>query len=837
MKFKTLLPHLVALVVFVLALLVNFGPALLQNKAIGNQGDVINYEGTSQEFREYRDRTGERPNWTGTVFGGMPTYQLSNVTEGNQLKHLQKPLGLYIPNPAGYFLGGMVCFYLMFILLGVNPWLAILGALAGTFATNNIILFATGHVNKVRVVMFLPLVAAGILLAFRKRYLLGGLVFALGMGLSIYVNHPQMLYYFGLTLGFLGIAEFVRALRAGELVAFAKGAGVLIVGLILAVGAGAASLLTTQEYLGSSTRGRPVLTQPAEVLAGGAAETTTPVAPVGSSTEGPRAGLSWDYAMQWSNGFKDIVASYVPYAAGGGARETLANAEPVARALRQRGLRVGNDTPVPLYHGSLPFTEAPIYLGAAVIALFIFGLFTASTTLRIWMGLGTLFVLLLSAGANAEFVNRTLFDHLPMFNKFRTPNSALSVIALLMVGLGVFGLNRWYGLLTTDPERARKQLLYSGVVSLALGLFAALLLPSMLDFTTARDVELMSYGGQLPGQEFTGPLEDSRRSLYTSDAWRSLLYVGLTFGTLFLLFKRKINLAIGAGLLAIIAFVDFQGVNKRYLTDDDFVTRKAVGRRFQPTAADQQILQDPDPHYRVWNTTRRLDQDALTSYYHKSIGGYSAVKLRRYEDVISGYLSTGDRNIANALNVKYLIGQQGEQLGVQRNPDAFGNAWFVSNIEQVPDNDAEFRALGTTDLRQTAIVHQEYADAVAGLSPTGEGTIELTSYSPVELQFRADAPSEQLAVFSEVWYDEGWQVTVDGEPAELLRVNYFLRGLRVPPGQHEIVMTFSSASYATGYTVSMVCSILIILGLLAFGTYRFLQRDQVDNTVTPTAVL
>ena len=810
MNYKRVLPHLLAIAVFLITIVVLFLPHF-QGKVL-QQGDIVQYRGASREVTDHYKETGERTNWTNAMFGGMPTYQITAVRDGNQLTLANRVFYGFMSGPAGYVFCGMLTFYLLLVLLGVSPWVAAAGGVMSALATNNIVLYEAGHVSKVGVIMYLPLVAAGVLLAFRNRYLLGGAVFALGMGLAILANHPQMLYYFGLTLPFLGVAEFTRHLRAGTLPSFARSVGVLLIGLALALGAGASNLLTTSEYLPQTIRGGAILNAPASAM--GSAGVTD------ETESNSETGLSWDYAMQWSNGFKDMLATYAPMAAGGGSGQEVSNTSSFGRAMTRGGFRVPATFPAPLYHGSLPFTEGPIYLGAVVFALFVFGLFTASTRLRIWLGGGTLLIFVLSLGKTAESFNRLLFDILPLFNNFRTPNSALSVVPFLMILLGLMGVYRWAGLLKVDPPRAARLLKLSGLTAAALGALVVVT-GYTLDYNSARDAAQIARftGGQGDVNVLVEALVATRGEVYFQDAMRSLLFVGLTYGILFLLWKGKLALAYAGLLLGLVGTVDFIGINQRYLSHDDFQPQRVVKNVIQPTEADRQILQDPDPYYRVLNLSSAIDQNAFTSYFHNSIGGYSAAKLRRYEDLIKGYLEPRNQEVLNMLNTKYFLvpGEEGA-MSARRNPDAYGNAWTVERIERVAGADEAFRALGETEaLRTTAIIEETYASAVEGLTPDGQGRVELTDYAPSALAYRFTAPTEQLVVFSEIWYgpDLGWEALIDGEPAELIRANYALRALRVPAGEHTIEMRFAPATFALGRTISLVCSVLILLAVIA----------------------
>ena len=824
MQFKTILPHLVAVVIFVLAAVATFWPQF-QGREL-RQGDVIAYRGAAKELTDYERQTGERVLWTGTSFSGMPTYQISTIRDGNLLRRIGAPVTVFLPDQAGVFFIGMLATYLCLLLLGVSPWLSMAGALGVVLATNNLVLWKAGHETKVITIIYLPLVLAGIVATFRRRYLPGGLVFALGMALAILANHPQMLYYFGITVPIYGVYQLIRAVRERRLPHFAKATGVLVAGLLLALGCGASNLLPTREYAATTMRGGQVLETPIASSAG-AAESGS--------------GLDFDYAMGWSNGFKDALATYAPLAAGGGGRQDVDGSSDLGKAMRSAGFKVGKTVTVPLYHGALPFTEGPSYLGAVVWALFLFGLFTARRSVAIWLGAGTLLIMLMAAGKNFETFNRLLFDNLPLLNKFRTPNSALSISTLMMLTLGVLGITNWLRGAAVDAEKSRKQLLYAGVVAAVSGAFIALVLPAILDFTHPNDAATWQQytQGQVDIAPLLAGLEATRAASYASDAWRSFLYVGLTFGTLFLLFRKTISPTVASLAIAALLVFDFSGVNGRYLSKEDWVKtpRQAAAAPFQASPADQRILQDPDPHYRVFNLTVRSFNDASTSYFHKSVGGYSAVKMRRYQDLIDGYLGQRDPDVLNMLNTKYfIVPGEGDTPAARQNPAAYGPAWLVSNVETVSSNDAEFAALGTVaDLKRTAIVHDDFAASISGLDPTGEGSIELTRYSPDELTYAFNSSSEQLAVFSEIWYgpDLGWTAYIDGEPTDMFRANYLLRGLRIPAGQHEIKMVFAPGSYALGTTISFICSLLILLGLVGYLAYRWLNGRRLRNTATP----
>ncbi len=812
---KQWLPHLIALAVFVLTLVYAYSPTF--SGKVLPQSDIVQHQAMAKELRDFKQQTGQSTQWSNSMFGGMPTYQLENIQEGNLLSQAKRFFQGFLPHPASMFFSAMLCAYLMLILLGVNPWLSIIGALAFGFATNNVILFEAGHNNKVRALAYFPLIIAGIVLAFRSKYVLGGLIFALGMGLAILSNHPQMVYYLGLTIPIFGIAALVEAARTKGWSNFLKAAAALVIGLLLAVGSGASNLLPTSEYTADTMRGQPILES-----------SGTP------SSSSETDGLEWNYAMNWSNGTVDLLATFIPRAAGGGSSERISRDTPFGKAFGRLGARLPQEFDMRLYFGNLPFTSGPIYLGALVWFLFVLGILLTKGPVRAWLLGGTILTFMLSMGSELEWFNRALYDHLPLFNKFRSPSSTLSVTIILMVGLGVLGLQRFYELLSEDKNKAQKNLFLAGGVTAGFGVLMALLGPGLIDMNAANDMATLQSltGGQVDQNglsSLASALVETRASLLRADAFRSLLFVALGFGVLYLWLKDKLSIILAAGALALLAFVDFYQINSRYIDKKDFVAERQYQQSFQPSSADQQILSDTDPNFRVFdNTSGDPFQNAAPSYHHKSVGGYHAAKLQRYQDLIDRHLTKGNQRVYDMLNTKYFIanGQNGPQA--QRNPNALGNAWLVKDIRLVSSNNEEIDALNSIQPDSTAVVHQEFTSSIEGLRPNGQGSIQLTSYQPNKLEYNYNSSNEQLAVFSEIWYgpNKGWKVAIDDQPAELIRANYVLRALRLPAGQHKISMYFEPDTYQRGVTISLISSLLILLGLLAYLVMGWKKREK-----------
>ncbi|HMQ49901.1 MAG TPA: YfhO family protein [Saprospiraceae bacterium] len=791
-------PHALALVVFLVACAAYFYPQL-QGK-VPDQSDINQYRGMSQEVRKFKEETGKTSLWTNAMFGGMPTYQINTVSEGNNLKILDRLGTLGIKAPIGRFFVAMLGFYILLALLGVNQWLAIIGALAFGLTTNNLILYEAGHETKLKAISYLPLATAGILLAFRKQYLLGGLVFAIGLGLNVMANHVQMTYYFFLTLLFFGVAQLIYSLQQKELLHFGKAALVLIVGGLLALGSTASNLWITYEYSKDTMRGEPILKPEGEPQ---------------SSSE--TDGLAWDYAMQWSNGTLDLFASFIPGVAGGGSQETVGANSAVVKDLKRKGANIPNEIPAPLYWGALPFTSGPIYFGAVVVFLFLMGLVLVKGPVKWWLALGTLLTLLLSMGKNLEGFNRFFFDVVPLYNKFRTPNSILSVTAFLVPALGFLAMNE---VLKEKPDKAaiQKALLVGGGIAALISLFFALIGPSMFSFSNPGDARYEEAGYSIEA------IMADRQSLMRRDAFRSFLLVALSAGLIWAYINEKIKssgmLLAGIGILCLF---DMWTVGKRYLNEDLFKSKSQYQANFRPRPVDEQILQDTDPNYRVYDATVNPYQSASASYFHKSVGGYHAAKLQRYQDMIDRHLSKNNYSVLNMLNTRYFIGTGPDgQPTVQRNRQALDNAWFVGSIQMVNSANEEIDALTDFNPDSVAFVHQEFQDYVKGFNPVKGGSINLTSYEPNHLTYKSTAENEQFAVFSEIWYgpDKGWQAYVDGQPVEHIRANYILRAMRIPAGNHTIEFRFEPKSFQKGKMVSQVFSSILLLGFLGFLGYR-----------------
>lgn len=810
-KLKPFLFHLLNIVLLYIATAVFFGP-MMQGKKLP-QGDIISSISKEQELKEYRERTGETAYWSNSMFGGMPF--VTNYGKGKNLtgKVFNLP-NKTMPRPAHIIFKIMLFGYFALVILGINPWLSLLGALAFGLTTNTIVITEAGHNSKVDCLATFPLILSGFVLVFRKKYLTGGTMVALGSAMAIYARHPQMMYYLFLALLVGGIAFLLKALMEKELIPFGKATGVLLLAGTLAILSGITHLSSMQNYAKDSMRGEPILKQEAQAVQ------------TGSSSE--VEGLAWEYAMQWSNGTLDLWSALIPGVVGG------SSAEPIDRdAASARLFQSTQNMRAPLYWGDLPFTSGPPYFGAVITLFFILGLFFLPVHLR-WWAIGSVgLMLLLSMGDNFSVLNRPLFDHLPLYNKFRSPNSILVVTSLVMVFFAVLGMQRLLELSGKEQKGAVKKLYYSVGGLGAICLFFAVVGPGFYDFRSPGDARYQ--------EEITRLFIQDRKALMQSDAWRTLIFMVIAGGLVWAYLSERMQKLPVLLALTALTVADFWMIDRRYINAESFVNSQQYEQNFQPRPVDQQIMQQEPRgrgYYRVLDLSINTFNSSATSYYHNTIGGYSPVKLQRIQDVIDRHISQNNQAVLNMLNTKYVIGQNGQ---LSQNPDALGTAWFVEDIVEVDSPNEEINALHTIDPGSEAVILRgEFSDYLEGFTPgNGQGRITLAEYAPNALTYQSNTNQEQLAVFSEIWYgpDKGWTVTIDGEPAEHIRANYLLRAMRVPAGQHTIRFEFDPAEvYATRNLISMLSSGFILLlgiGLVGWNGYQWYQAPAPEPEPEP----
>lgn len=801
---KSLLPHILILLGFIFLSLAYFYP-VLQGKEIF-QSDIVQYIGMAKEQNDFRAATGEEPYWTDSAFGGMPTYQLGANYPHNYIKKLDSVLR-FLPRPADYLFLYFIGFYILLLVLKLDYKIAFLGALAFGFSTYLIIILGVGHNAKAHAIAYMPMVLAGILHCFRGKNIGGFLLLAFAMALEINANHFQMTYYLLLLVIILGIVYLIDAHKKKVLPKYFKALGIMVLAVILAIATNATNLLATQEYAKFSTRGETGLT----------------ITPDGS--EKKSEGLNFEYITEYSYGIVETFNLFIPRFMGGSSSEVLDEDSHLYSLLLQMGA-----SPVqakdfvksaPTYWGEQPFVGAPAYIGASVIFLFVFALFLVRGRLKWWIVGGTILALLLSWGKNFSFFTEFFIEFVPLYNKFRAVSSIQVIIELCIPVLAVFGLYRLFN----DFENKEKKLYalkWATIITGGIALIFLLFKSALFSFSGGNDAVYV----QQMGAEFVRALKEDRKAIFTEDTLRSLIFVVLTAALVWLYIKGKAGRNLAIAGFAFIILTDLVLVDKRYVNNEDFVAAREMNKPFTKTPADEIILQDTG-HYRVFDLTQSPFNTGRTSYFHNSIGGYHAAKPGRIQELYDFYISKNHLGILNMLNVKYFIVPTEEGNQVQQNPEAFSNAWFVENIQWVESADEAILRLGQTSLDSTAIVYSEYKSYITdSLEPDPSATIELVSQQPNELVYRTSASKDQFAVFSEIYYPNGWKTFIDGEEASHIRADYVLRAMKIPAGEHEITFKFEPEVIETGSTISLISSILLGLLLLGGIFYGIKNKDQ-----------
>jgi Bacterial membrane protein YfhO len=808
---KKFLPHLVVFILFVIASLAYFSP-VLQGKAIF-QSDIAQYRGMAQQQNDFRTATGEETYWTDAAFGGMPTYQLGARYPHNYIKTLDRALR-FLPRPADYLFLYFLGMYILFLVLKVDYKLAFLGALAFGFSTYLIIILGVGHNAKAHAIAYMPLVLSGIILTFKGRYFWGFFLTTIAMGLELVTNHFQMTYYLLLLVICIGIAYLIDAYKKKMLPHYFKAVGVMALGVLIAVGLNATNILATKEYADTSTRGKSELT----------------INPDGSKKETVE-GLDYQYITEYSYGKLESFNLLIPRFMGGGSNEPLPEDGETVEALIKMGASPQEANQVlqqlPVYWGDQPIVAAPAYIGAILLFLAVLALFLVRGRLKWWAVAGLLLSLFLSWGDNFETLTRFFIDTVPLYAKFRAVSSIQVLIELIVPILAVVGLHQFFSEFTKEEKRKKALLYATGIVGGIILLFMLLknAIPGF-DFASPYDVGIRE---QL-GNEMVEAIREDRASLFMKDALRSLVLILLAAGALWFFLKDKLKQTAVIGVLVVLILFDLVGVDRRYVNNDDFVQKRIVEQPFQKSGADEMILKD-DGHYRVYDATTNAFNSGAASYYHNALGGYHAAKPGRMQDIADFYLYDGNVGIMNMLNVKYFIVQnKGGGPVAQRNPYANGPAWFVENVQFAENSNQEILLLDSLDTKKTAIVHSEFREQLSleNMQADSTAVIELVQHQPNHLTYEASTKTPQLAVFSEVYYPEGWNAYINGKPAEYIRVNYLLRGMKVPAGNNKIEFKFEAAVVQKGSAIALGSSILLLLALLG-GLYLTFKAKKETN--------
>tara|TARA_R110002073_G_scaffold306012_5_gene475164 strand:- start:4644 stop:7061 length:2418 start_codon:yes stop_codon:yes gene_type:complete len=805
MNFKKFLPHIVSLGIFVIVSLLYFHPVLKGQKM--SQSDITQYIGMAKEMNDYRVDTGEEPYWAESAFSGMPNYQLGAYFPNDYVYDFDA-LIRFLPRPADYLFLYFLGFYILLLALKTNWKLAILGSLAFGFSTYLIIIFGAGHNAKAHAIAYMPMVLAGVLWVFQKRYLLGFTVTGFAMALEIKANHPQMTYYLLFAILILGIVELIEAIKKKTIPQFATQSAMLILAMILAVGVNATRLLSTKQYADYSTRGKSELT----------------INPDGTDKQVTN-GLSKDYITQYSYGIDETFNLLVPRYMGGGTVEKLgkdSHTYEFVKGIAGPKQADGFTEQVLTYWGQQPIVEAPAYIGAVIFFFFFLGMFLVRGKLKYWLVATTVFAILMSWGKNFEFLTNLFIDYVPLYNKFRAVSSIQVIAELCVPLLGILAIKEFFSKNRTIEQKkeALKKALYITGGLVVVGLFYA---SATSTFEGIRDGSYAQYDGLIDS------VIADRKSMLYSDSFRSLVLIGLSFGVLWLFLKDKLNQTKAIIGFSILILFDLVQVNLRYVNADDFTSARRVDKPFVASEADKQIQKDKS-HYRVANFAGDPFQDGRTSYFHKSIGGYHAAKMGRYQDLIEFQIDKNNFEVLNMLNVKYVImqGQDGKQQ-VQQNPEANGNAWFVGSLKFVNSANEEIVALDSLKTKSVAVFDTSNFGDDTNFTVKADSTasIKLTGYSLENLKYESNATENQFAVFSEIYYKDGWNAYIDGELKPHYRVNYVLRGMEVPAGNHIIEFKFEPKVIQTGSNIALVSyAFLLLIPLGWFLKTRKQKREE-----------
>jgi hypothetical protein len=787
-------PHALAIFGFLLISLIYFYP-VLQGKQIF-QSDIAQYTGMAKEQNDFRATTNAEPYWTNSAFGGMPTYQLGANYPHDYIGALDDALR-FLPRPADYLFLYFLGFYGLLLVLKIDPLKAFFGALAFGLSTYLIIILGVGHNAKAHAIAYMPLVIAGFILVFQKKYIWGGLLTLFATALEINANHFQMTYYLLLFLLILSGYFSYQAVKEKQYKSLLYSFGVLAVAGIFAIGANATNLLATSEYAKFSTRGKSELS----------------FNPDGSKTTGNSA-LSRDYITEYSYGITESFNLIAPRLFGGSNNEVLSKDSKMYDFLIGQGVQEAqaNDfiSGMPTYWGDQPIVAAPAYIGAIVFFLAILALFIDERKIKYVFFGGAMVALVLSWGKNFPVLTDFFIDYVPMYDKFRAVSSIQVILELCFPVLAIMGLQSFFKL---EKEAQTKGLLQTGVFSLGV-LLILFLCKSMFSFSGGND----GYFLQTYGTGFVDALKDDRKSLYSADLLRSGFFILVSAAVLWLFIKNRLAQNTAIIIIGLLMVSDLFFVDKKYVSAKDFVSGREVAVPFQETPSDAMILRDTS-HYRVFEVNGNLSS-ARTSYFHKSIGGYHAAKPRRMQQLFDYQIANNNMEVLNMLDVKYIIqtDKEGKEFPTV-NPKASGNAWFVSAVKLVANADEEMNALKGLDSKNVAVVNQnEFEIKKQAFAKDSAATIKLVQYKPNHLKYTSDNANEGLAVFSEMYYENGWNAYIDGEKTTPIRADYVLRALQIPAGKHTVEFKFEPQVIQTGSTIAL-CSSIGMLLLLLGGIY------------------
>ena len=803
---KKITPYFVAVIIFIFVSVAYFSP-VLEGKKI-QQSDITQFIGSSKEIADFRKENNQEPYWTNATFGGMPSYAVSTYYPYNFIKKADNFLR-FLPRPADYLFLYFIGFFILLMVLKVDWKLAIIGSLGFGLSTYLIIILGVGHNAKAHAIAYMPLVLAGILLVFHRNYLVGFLVTALAMAFELNASHIQMTYYLLFLVVIFGIVQFLEAVKNKELPHFIKSTGILVVAVILAIGVNATSLLATNEYAQFSTRSKSELT----------------INPDGSPKE-VTTGLAKDYITEYSYGKVETFNLFIPRFMGGTSNEAVENSE-VQSFLQDavnNGLKPSDANYIyrisSMYWGNQPIVAAPAYIGAIFIFLFVLAIFLVKGPLKKWLVAATIFSILMSWGKNFSLLTDLFINYVPLYNKFRAVSSIQVIAELAIPLLGILGLKELFSTEISTKVKL-KALKFAAIIVGGLALNFTVAGTGLFSFETPIDTQINE---QLSG--FLDAITADRKTLFFNDSVRSLMFVVAISGLLWLFLKEKINQIIVVLALAVLVLLDLVNVDKRYVNNEAFTSSRKVDKPFIKSEIDTEILKDTG-YYRVANFTKNIMGDGSTSYFHKSIGGYHAAKPKRYQELYDFQIAKNNMEVLNMLNTKYFIFRDESQKEiVQQNPNANGNAWFVNSLKVANNANAELLALDSLQTKTEAVIDRRFttSDFVRKYSKDTTATIELTSYSANQLKYKYSSEINQFVVFSDMYYQNGWNAYVNGELTQHFRVNYVLRGLETPKGTYTITFKFEPEVIKKGTTITLISYLFFLL--IPIGWYFLEQRKK-----------
>ena len=814
---------MVAILLFLVISVIYFSPVLEGKKVQSSDG--AQFQGMAKEITDYRAATGKEALWSNNMFSGMPAYLTSTLYPGELPAKIQKAV-VSISQPVIVLTLSFLFFFILCLSLDISLWVAFAASLAYGFMTFTFVVMVTGHMTKAHTLVYLALLVAGVLMAYKKNRIGGSLIVAISLAWMLSANHLQMTYYAAILILILGITYLVFAIKEKTLPSFAKTSLMLLVAVILAVGTNFSRLYTTYEYGKYSIRSKSELTL---------------------NKENKTSGLDKDYILDYSYDFGEAMTAFIPRFKGGGMMEPLGENSSFYKELEKlQGKKLAEEYSknAPMYWGSQPISGAPFYFGAVFCFLFVLSLFVVKGKDKWWLVAVVAVSFLLSLGKNFSLLSNLMLDYFPGYNKFRDVKNIIVIQQFAMALLGVLAIREIYLRKLSDADFI-KNLKYTTGITGGLALIFVVLPGLAGNFTGATDAQYIQMGWP---KQLIAALQDDRRMVLRADSFRSLVFVLLASGGLWAFWKNKLQAKYAIILWVALILIDMWPVNKKYFNNDNFSSKKEVAEPFKKAAADLEIAKDKDLYFRVLNL-RNPFADSRTSYFHKSLGGYHGAKMKRYNELfqyqvqpemqrlITGFQSPStidslmsSLSVINMLNTRYII-YDTEQPPI-KNPAALGNAWLVSSVKMVDNADQEIMALGKFNPEKEAIVSKNYSSLVEGKTFNPDGSsVKLTEYQPNYLKYEANLNGEQMAVFSEIYYPKGWKAFVDGKETPHFQVNYVLRAMLLPGGKHEIEFKFEPRSYFVGNKISMACSVLLLLAIAAFLFFRIKKQKNEETEI------